>query len=120
MPGPGSERRLAEGRTVNWVRSAELGNKLGNGDHSNHPNAERPFRAPFVPVVPILGILSCLLLMFSLPTANWWRLFAWLALGLLIYFLYGRHHSVLTRVANGTNGAVPGAAKADVEPVAGG
>src|SRR6185295_3919413 len=55
-----------------------------------YPNAERPFRCPWVPVVPILGILSCLLLMFSLPTANWWRLLAWLALGLLIYFLYGR------------------------------
>ncbi len=44
-----------------------------------HPDAERPFRCPWVPVVPILGILTCLLLMFSLPAANWWRLFVWLA-----------------------------------------
>jgi len=65
-----------------------------------YPDQERPFRCPWVPLVPILGILSCSLLMFSLPTANWWRLFAWLALGLLIYFFYGRYHSVLTRVAN--------------------
>jgi APA family basic amino acid/polyamine antiporter len=63
-----------------------------------HPNAERPFRAPLGPVVPILGILLCLLLMFSLPAENWWRLFAWLALGLVIYFTYGRHHSVMKRV----------------------
>ncbi|HEU5182249.1 MAG TPA: amino acid permease [Candidatus Polarisedimenticolia bacterium] len=63
-----------------------------------YPDAERPFRCPMVPLVPILGIGSCLLLMFSLPTANWWRLFVWLAIGLVIYFLYGRHHSVLTRV----------------------
>jgi APA family basic amino acid/polyamine antiporter len=35
--------------------------------------------------------------MFSLPTANWWRLFTWLAIGLVIYFLYGRHHSVLQK-----------------------
>src|SRR6185295_18222136 len=35
-----------------------------------HPEAERPFRAPLVPLVPILGILSCLLLMFSLPSEN--------------------------------------------------
>jgi len=62
-----------------------------------YPDTPRPFRCPMVPVVPVLGILTCLLLMFSLPTANWWRLFAWLGLGLLIYFLYGRHHSVLTR-----------------------
>jgi APA family basic amino acid/polyamine antiporter len=60
-----------------------------------YPDTPRPFRCPWVPVVPILGILSCLLLMFSLPTANWWRLFAWLALGFFIYFLYGRRHSVM-------------------------
>jgi APA family basic amino acid/polyamine antiporter len=60
-----------------------------------HPNAERPFRVPLVPLTPILGILSCLLLMFSLPSENWWRLVIWLGLGLLIYFLYGRKHSGL-------------------------
>jgi APA family basic amino acid/polyamine antiporter len=60
-----------------------------------NPDAERPFRCPWVPTIPILGILSCLLLMFSLPAANWWRLAAWLAFGLVIYFLYGRRHSVM-------------------------
>lgn len=63
-----------------------------------HPEAERPFRAPFVPLVPILGILSCLVLMFSLPPENWWRLIVWLILGFFIYFSYGRHHSVLARM----------------------
>ncbi len=60
-----------------------------------HPEAERPFRVPFVPLVPILGILSCLLLMFSLPSENWLRLFVWLGIGLVIYFTYGRRHSRL-------------------------
>jgi APA family basic amino acid/polyamine antiporter len=60
-----------------------------------NPEAERPFRVPFVPVTPILGILFCLLLMFSLPSINWLRLLAWLAIGLVIYFIYGRRHSVL-------------------------
>ncbi len=59
------------------------------------PEVERPFRCPWVPVVPILGIVTCLVLMFSLPASNWWRLLAWLALGLLIYFFYGKRHSVL-------------------------
>jgi APA family basic amino acid/polyamine antiporter len=63
-----------------------------------HPNAERPFRAPFVPLTPILGILSCLVLMFSLPVENWWRLFIWLGIGFLIYFGYGRHHSVMAKI----------------------
>lgn len=60
-----------------------------------NPDAVRPFRCPFVPVVPILGILTCLMLMFSLPAANWWRLFAWMALGMVIYFCYGHQHSTL-------------------------
>jgi APA family basic amino acid/polyamine antiporter len=60
-----------------------------------NPEANRPFRCPLVPVVPILGMTLCLLLMLSLPASNWWRLFAWLGLGLIIYFCYGRYHSVL-------------------------
>lgn len=60
-----------------------------------NPNANRPFRAPFVPLVPILGILTCLLLMFSLPAENWYRLIIWLLIGFVIYFLYGRRHSVM-------------------------
>jgi hypothetical protein len=49
-----------------------------------------------VPLVPILGILTCLLLMFSLPYENWVRLIVWLLIGLVIYFLYGRRHSVMS------------------------
>ena len=60
-----------------------------------HPEADRPFRVPFVPLVPIQGILTCLLLMFSLPSENWLRLFVWLGIGLVIYFTYGRRHSRL-------------------------
>ena len=60
-----------------------------------NPSAPRPFRVPFVPFVPILGVLGCLLLMFSLPAHNWYRLFGWMAIGLIIYFSYGRRHSRL-------------------------
>jgi basic amino acid/polyamine antiporter, APA family len=63
-----------------------------------HPHAERSFKAPFYPFVPILGILSSLLLMFSLPVENWIRLGVWLAVGLVIYFLYGRRHSVMAKL----------------------
>lgn len=62
-----------------------------------YPNAERPFKAPFVPLVPILGIATCLLLMFSLPSENWLRLIVWLLIGFVIYFGYGRRHSVLAQ-----------------------
>ncbi len=75
-----------------------------------NPEAERPFRCPLVPLVPILGILTCLMLMFSLPAANWYRLFGWLAIGLVIYFTYGRYHSLLGKELRGelaTHGASP-------------
>ena len=61
-----------------------------------HPEAERPFRCPWVPFVPVMGVLSCLMLMFSLPVANWVRLYSWLLMGFVVYFTYGRFHSVMT------------------------
>ena len=61
------------------------------------PDVERPFRVPLVPLIPILGILLCLLLMFSLPAENWLRLVVWLVIGFVIYFGYGRYHSVMAR-----------------------
>ncbi len=66
-----------------------------------HPDAHRPFRAPWVPFVPIAGIVSCLILMFSLPVENWWRLAVWLMIGFAIYFSYGRRHSIMARVRRG-------------------
>ncbi|HEY3789904.1 MAG TPA: amino acid permease C-terminal domain-containing protein, partial [Urbifossiella sp.] len=60
-------------------------------------DAPRPFRVPLVPFVPILGILGCILLMLSLPPHNWYRLVVWMAVGLILYFFYGRRHSVLRK-----------------------
>ena len=60
-----------------------------------HPETHRPFRTPFMPWVPILGMLVNLGLMFSLGWENWLRLAVWLAIGLVIYFRYGRVHSKL-------------------------
>ncbi len=57
------------------------------------PSRARPFRTPFVPFVPIAGILACFYLMAGLPVDTWARLIIWMAIGLAIYFLYGRRHS---------------------------
>jgi APA family basic amino acid/polyamine antiporter len=88
-----------------------------------HPDAKRPFRAPLVPLVPILGIITCLLLMFSLPVGNWYRLIIWLLIGFVIYFTYGRRHSVMARhLAHeiGTHGVSPaGQAVADPDSAPG-
>ena len=61
------------------------------------PTRPRPFRVPFVPVFPLLGVLFCLALMLSLPLETWIRFFVWLAVGLLIYFLYSVRRSKLGR-----------------------
>ncbi|HEV2840897.1 MAG TPA: amino acid permease [Chthoniobacterales bacterium] len=59
------------------------------------PNRRRPFRVPIVPLVPILGVLFCAALMLSLPIETWLRFIGWLAIGLVIYFFYGKSHSRL-------------------------
>jgi APA family basic amino acid/polyamine antiporter len=61
------------------------------------PDLERPVRTPLVPVVPILGILACFGLMATLPADTWLRLFVWLVIGFVIYFGYGRKHSLLQK-----------------------
>jgi APA family basic amino acid/polyamine antiporter len=71
-----------------------------------HPEVRRPFRAPLGSIVPVLGILCCLLLMFSLPVANWERLVVWLLIGLVIYFSYGIRHSNIAKFNRAKNGAV--------------
>ena len=65
-----------------------------------HPEVERPFRVPLAPLTPILGIITCLILMFSLPAENWLRLVIWLGIGFVIYFAYGRNHSVMATMSD--------------------
>jgi basic amino acid/polyamine antiporter, APA family len=54
------------------------------------PDRPRGFRVPLVPLLPGLSILFCLILMLSLPLETWFRFLGWLAIGLAIYFLFGR------------------------------
>ncbi len=60
--------------------------------HTN-PGQARPFRTPLVPWVPVLGIAFNGYMMYKLGYVNWLRLVVWLAIGLVIYFTYSRHHS---------------------------
>lgn len=57
------------------------------------PDLPRPFRTPLVPLVPLGGIAACVYLMLGLPPDTWARLIIWMAIGLAIYFLYGKRHS---------------------------
>jgi basic amino acid/polyamine antiporter, APA family len=63
------------------------------------PAQNRPFRTPWVPLVPILGVIFNGFMMYELGWLNWMRLFVWLAIGLVVYFSYGRHHSRVQQAA---------------------
>jgi APA family basic amino acid/polyamine antiporter len=60
-----------------------------------HPDLPRPFKTPFSPLIPILGILLCFFLMLNLQAITWWGFLIWTSIGLILYFSYGRHHSIL-------------------------
>jgi len=62
-----------------------------------HPDLPRPFKAPFVPWIPLLGMFTCIALMLSLGWVTWIRLTIWLAIGLCLYFLYGKSNSHLAK-----------------------
>ncbi|GAJ27691.1 APC family permease [Acidomonas methanolica] len=59
------------------------------------PDRPRPFRVPGGPIIPVLGTLSCLAVMASLDRLTWIRLIVWLALGMIIYRVYGYRRSHL-------------------------
>jgi len=59
------------------------------------PDIERPFRAPAIWFTAPMGVITAVLLMIPLPWDTWLRLIVWMSIGLVIYFLYGRKHSVL-------------------------
>jgi APA family basic amino acid/polyamine antiporter len=58
------------------------------------PDLDRPFRAPGVPWLPAISALVSFALMAALPWHTWQRLLAWMAIGAVVYFLYGYRHSV--------------------------
>ncbi len=64
------------------------------------PDLPRPFKIPFSPLIPSLGIIMCLFLMLNLKPITWLSFLIWTVTGLLIYFFYGRKHSVLIRGQN--------------------
>ncbi|MFF8277178.1 amino acid permease [Streptomyces lateritius] len=61
----------------------------------SRPDLPRAFRTPWVPVLPILSIAASFWLMLNLPGETWFRFAVWMAVGILVYFLYGRRNSRL-------------------------
>jgi APA family basic amino acid/polyamine antiporter len=63
------------------------------------PDLKRGFTVPALPVVSVLGIVVCGAMIFGLGWTNWLRLIAWLAVGMIFYFTYGRKHSRLEQAS---------------------
>jgi APA family basic amino acid/polyamine antiporter len=59
------------------------------------PDLKRGFTVAFLPAVSTLGMIVCGAMIYGLGWTNWLRLIVWLAIGLVFYFAYGRHHSKL-------------------------
>ena len=59
------------------------------------PDLPRPFRMPLVPLLPALSAVVSLILMIGLPWSTWERLILWMAIGVAVYFGYGRSRSRL-------------------------
>ena len=63
----------------------------------SRPDLKRGFRVPLVPLLPIAAILACGWLMLNLTALTWIRFLIWMAIGVVIYLLYGRRHSALDK-----------------------
>ncbi len=70
----------------------------------SRPDLERSFRVPAAPLVAALAVLSCLYLMVNLLGETWVRFGIWMALGLVVYFLYGKSHSRVGHAAANASG----------------
>ena len=62
-----------------------------------NPDTPRPFRTPWVPFVPIAGVVVCFTMMVFLPLDTWMRLGIWMLIGVVIYYAYGKKHSVVRK-----------------------
>ncbi|MGW3959378.1 amino acid permease [Amycolatopsis sp. NPDC005003] len=61
------------------------------------PDLPRTFKTPGMPVVPAIGVVFSIWLITFLQPATWLRFAVWFVIGLIVYFLYSRRHSVLNR-----------------------
>jgi basic amino acid/polyamine antiporter, APA family len=75
------------------------------------PELPRAFRVPLMPVLPIASALACLWLMLNLPGDTWLRFGGWMALGIVLYFFYGRRRSRFTTPGDREDAAAANAAR---------
>ncbi|PSK96743.1 amino acid/polyamine/organocation transporter (APC superfamily) [Murinocardiopsis flavida] len=72
------------------------------------PDLPRSFKTPLFPLTPVLGAAFCVFLMTQLGHSTWIAFLLWSALGLVVYFGYGRRHSRLAKGDTGMRNAAGG------------
>ncbi|GAA1887580.1 amino acid permease [Williamsia serinedens] len=77
----------------------------------NRPDLQRGFTVPWMPVIPVLAIIACVWLMLNLSALTWVRFAIWMVIGVVVYFLYSRGHSM---VGKRERGEIPGAPEKSV------
>ena len=65
------------------------------------PDLPRAFKVPGYPVTPVLSVLACGYILVSLHWYTWIAFSGWVALALIFYFVWGRHHSALNDAGGG-------------------
>ncbi|MFD1471690.1 amino acid permease [Companilactobacillus mishanensis] len=64
--------------------------------HSKNTRDLKPaFRVPLYPIFPIISFIACVYLLSQLQVFTWKMFGLWTLLGLIIYFTYGRRHSIV-------------------------
>jgi len=48
-------------------------------------------------IIPVIGAMCCLYLMIEIPPVSWLWFFVWMLIGLMIYTLYSKNHSLLAK-----------------------
>ncbi|GAA1542458.1 amino acid permease [Nocardioides humi] len=71
------------------------------------PDLPRGFRTPVAPLVAAVSTVMCLYLMLNLTGDTWIRFLAWMAIGFVVYFAYGRRHSRLHQADRAAASAPP-------------
>ncbi|MFE9561261.1 amino acid permease [Streptomyces sp. NPDC006487] len=59
------------------------------------PDMPRTFKVALFPLTPVLGFIACGWVMWSLDAVTWQVFGGWMAVGLVVYFLYGIRRSRL-------------------------
>jgi basic amino acid/polyamine antiporter, APA family len=72
------------------------------------PELERSFKCPLVPVIPVLSVIFSLILISQLKI-HILQLFAiWLAVGIIVYFVYGKYRGLFAKPIGGVDEDIEG------------